>query len=115
MKQNAFFGIALLLTTLVAVYLYDRWSNCREDYRIALSQLEPEQDKDFVGIERIAVQEWTQKYGTSNELVLVGRRPVTLAMGTERCVALVLDRGALGPQPVYCFDENDQLTREFDN
>jgi hypothetical protein len=110
-------AISWVITTVLAVfciYLYDAGRDCRADYASALRVIGSEQTSNFIGIQRIAVQKWVERNGNPKEVVLVGRRPITIKFGQQRCVALVLERGALGTQPVYCFDNKDRLVSSYE-
>jgi len=106
--------VLAIVLAAACIYLYDAGRDCRADYATALRVMGGGQRSNFTGIERIAVQKWVERYGDPKKVELFGRRPITIRLGEQRCVALVLDRGALGTQPVYCFDSKDRLISSYE-
>lgn len=102
---------------LVAVLLfgYERLKQCEVRLDLAFKMTGPQRFEELSSAERRAVQEWARLNKITPSQALVGREVRALAIGDQTCVALLLERGALGGSPVYCFDRSGVLASRFDN
>ncbi len=113
------YKILLSITTMACITLsLILWTDAREcQFRLdnAFRVLAPDKATDLGGIEKAAATEWAKKNGMDFVDSVNSRRVVTLSMGDKSCVALVLEVGAAGGTPVYCFDRDQKLVDRFDD
>jgi hypothetical protein len=109
----AIFGLAIL--GLLA-FQHSNLQDCRWHLEMAFRDKAPLRLNQLTPLERKAVAEWATLNNISFNAAMAGNRDIrTLEMGNQTCIVLLLERGAIGGSPVYCFDKNARLINRFDN
>jgi hypothetical protein len=110
-------GLSVLCVVLAAVSLnsYIQLRDYKARLELAFKMTNPTKLEDLSLLERQAAQEWATKNNITLSQAVANRDVRAFRMDDQTCVVLLLERGALGDSPVYCFDESGTLSARFDD
>lgn len=116
MQRKYSIGAGALLLVLLGTCLvgYERLKQCEFRLEKAFDVVSPQQFERLGWIEQNAVKEWASLNHTSTSEVLSDRRAHIFEIDDRTCVALLLDPGDLGGNPVYCFNNDGVITGRYD-
>lgn len=117
MKPKTALGAALLVMVGAAggwLFEHNRLADCRWHLQMAFRLKATPPFTKLSAIEKKAVTEWAALNGIPVMAALHGRQTTILDLGNRTCVALLLERGAIGGSPVYCFDKAGTLVERYD-
>jgi hypothetical protein len=117
MQRTIPIGAVVLLSIVIGAVLvsYEQLKQCEFRLEKAFALAAPQRFERLGRMEQRAVKEWASLNHVSTSQALSGREARTFEINDRHCVVLLLERGAIGGSPAYCFDKAGALIGRYDD
>jgi hypothetical protein len=107
-------SVLCVVLTAISLNNHSQLRDCQARLKLAFKVTNPQKLDDLLPLERRAVQQWATTNNITLAQAIFHRDVRSFGIDNQTCVALLLERGALGDSPVYCFNKSGALSARFD-